>query len=293
MVAKDKSLVVVPQEKGLVQVQPLQRYLSEINKYPLLSREEEYDYAVKLYEEGDKKAANILVTSNLRLVVKIAMDYQKNYSNILDMIQEGNTGLIHAVKKYNPYKGVKLSSYAAWWIRAYVLKFLMDNKSMVKIGTTGAQRRLFFNLKKEAEKLYKSEGVLDTKLLAENLNVKEKEIEEVRGRILNSDVSLDAPVFDDSEATYQSYIPATVAPHDEMLIEKQIKERFSQMVQLFKKELAERDLYIFENRLLADKPLTLQEIGDNYGFTRERARQLEKRLMKKFQEFLKERGFSN
>lgn len=288
----DKALVKVDKKVGeLVPLSPLQRYIAEISRYTLLSREEEYELAVQLFDENDTSAANRLVTSNLRLVVKIAMEFQKNYSNILDLIQEGNVGLIHAVRKYDPYRGVKLSSYSAWWIRAYIMKFLMDNKSLVKIGKTGAQRRLFFNLKKEAEKLYNTDGAFDTKLLAQNLNVKESDVEDVRGRIFGSDVSLDAKVFENSTVSLQDVLPDQRISVDDRMIDDETKTRFQELLNGFKLTLGKKDRFIFENRLLKENPLTLQEIGDIYSFTRERARQLEKRILNKFKAFLKENDF--
>ncbi len=290
-ISKDKSLIVT-NKKELVPLSPFKQYLIEVNKYPLLTREEEFKYAVDLYEQGDKEAANILVTSNLRLVVKIAMEYQKSYTNVLDLIQEGNIGLIKAVKKFNPYVGTKVSSYAAWWIRAYILKFLMDNKSLVKIGTTGARRRLFFNLRKEAEKLFSAENEFNTKLLAESLQVKEHEIDEMRTRVFSQDVSISsAKDLEEGSGHYDIQIPENASPSDEILIEKETKELFSSLIKKFKKTLKDKDLIIFEKRLLSDEPLTLQEIGNMYGFTRERARQLEKRIIKNFTAFLKEHGF--
>ena len=290
-ISKDKSLIVT-NKKELVPLSPFKQYLIEVNKYPLLTREEEFKYAVDLYEQGDKEAANILVTSNLRLVVKIAMEYQKSYTNVLDLIQEGNIGLIKAVKKFNPYVGTKVSSYAAWWIRAYILKFLMDNKSLVKIGTTGARRRLFFNLRKEAEKLFSAENEFNTKLLAESLQVKEHEIDEMRTRVFSQDVSISsAKDLEEGSGHYDIQIPENASPSDDILIEKETKELFSSLIKKFKKTLKDKDLIIFEKRLLSDEPLTLQEIGNMYGFTRERARQLEKRIIKNFTAFLKEHGF--
>ena len=273
---------------------PLQLYMREVARYPLLTPEEEYELAVQHVETGDIKSAHRLVTANLRLVVKIANDFRQAQSNLLDLIQEGNAGLMRAVKKFDPYKGVKLSTYAGWWIRAYILKYIMENKSQVKMGTTSAQRKLFFNLKKEAEKLLLEYDHVDTKLLAENLDVKEKEVIEMQSRLGNPDVSLDAPLNaggdGDSGATRGSVLAADVVAADEALAAEEIKSAFNQHLEEFQETLKDRDLEIFTTRLLAENPLTLQEIGDRYGISRERARQLEARIVKKLKEFVADQG---
>ena len=183
---------VVKSDRSLVKLTPLQLYLREISKYALLSAEEEHRLAVAHFEQGDVDAAHRLITANLRLVVKIANNFKQVQSNLLDLIQEGNYGLMQAVKKFNPYKGVKLSSYSAWWIRAFILKFIMDNRSQVRIGTTRAQRKLFYNLRKEAERLLQEYERVDPKMIAANLQVKEKDVIEMQQRIDSYDVSLDA-----------------------------------------------------------------------------------------------------
>ena len=173
---------------------PLQLYLQEIAKYPLLDPEQEFELAQRHYEEDDIQAAHRLITSNLRLVVKIANDFSKVQANLLDLIQEGNYGLMQAVKKFNPYKGVKLSSYAAWWVRAYILKYLMDNHGQVRIATTAAQRKLFYNLEKETQRLLSEYDTADPKMIAKSLNVSEKDVIEMQKRLSSSEVSLDAPM---------------------------------------------------------------------------------------------------
>ena len=269
----------------------LQLYLKEVSKYPLLSPEEELELAKKHYDEHDVAAAHRLVTSNLRLVVKIANDFKQASVSTLDLIQEGNYGLMQAVKKYNPYKGVKLSSYAAWWIRAYILKYIMDNKSQVKIGTTAAQRKLFFNLRKEAEKLLEEYDKVDTKLLAENLDVREKDVVEMQMRLNSPDLSLDAPVSSDEGAsTHGSMIADDTLGAETILEDAQLKNIFKDTVEDFEKTLKDRDLEIFKLRILSDKPMTLQEIGDKYNISRERARQLEAKIVKNLKKFVKEQG---
>lgn len=270
---------------------PLQIYLQQIAKYPLLEPEEEFELARKQFDEQDVGAAHRLVTSNLRLVVKIANDFRQAQLNLLDMIQEGNYGLMQAVKRFNPYKGVKLSSYAAWWIRAYILKYIMDNKSQVKIGTTADQRKLYYNLEKTARKLLAEYDHVDAKMLAEHLSVREKDVIEMQARLGSPDVSLDAPIGNDPDAaTRGSMIAAAGEDPDEILGNEEIKRIFSEHLAEFRDGLKGRDLEIFDARMMAEEPLTLQEIGDRYGITRERARQIESRILAKLREFVEKRG---
>ncbi len=285
------KLPAVRGKTSLANVTPLQLYLREIAKYPLLDPEEEFELGRKHYEEGDVHAAHRLVTSNLRLVVKIANDFRQSQLNMLDLIQEGNAGLMQAVKKFNPYKGVKLSSYAAWWIRAFVLKYIMDNKSQVKMGTTAAQRKLFFNLEKMRRKLLTEFEEVDVKLLAETLNVREKDVLEMQSRLSQPDVSLDAPLGgEDGASTHGSMIPDSLESAEDLLANKQVQELFSKYVDQFKESLEGRDLEIFEARLIAETPQTLQQIGDTYGISRERARQIEARIIKKLRDFVAKDG---
>jgi RNA polymerase sigma-32 factor len=272
-------------------VSPLQLYLQEVARHPLLEPEEEYDLAVRHFEDGDVHAAHRLITSNLRLVVKIANDFRRAQESTLDLIQEGNYGLMQAVKRYNPYKGVKLSSYAAWWIRAYILKYLMDNKSLVKMGTTTAQRKLFFNLRKEAEKLLAEYDQVDTKLLASNLNVREKDVVEMQQRLSGPDLSFDEPVSEGSDVTRGSTFADPGESVEDILAKKEVQAIFKKHLDEFKKRITGRDLELFEDRLLSVQPMTLQEFGERHGISRERARQIEVRLMQKLKEFVREKGF--
>ncbi len=272
-------------------VSPLQLYLQEVARHPLLEPEEEYDLAVRHFEDGDVHAAHRLITSNLRLVVKIANDFRRAQESTLDLIQEGNYGLMQAVKRYNPYKGVKLSSYAAWWIRAYILKYLMDNKSLVKMGTTTAQRKLFFNLRKEAEKLLAEYDQVDTKLLASNLNVREKDVVEMQQRLSGPDLSFDEPVSEGSDVTRGSTYADPGESVEDILAKKEVQAIFKKHLDEFKKRITGRDLELFEDRLLSVQPMTLQEFGERHGISRERARQIEVRLMQKLKEFVREKGF--
>ena len=265
----------------------LQRYLAEINKYPLLSKEEEEALTKAYYETRDPVLAHKIVTSNLRLVVKIALDFQKFWmQNFLDLIQEGNVGLMHAVKKFNPYKGVKFSYYASFWIKAYILKFIMDNWRLVKIGTTQAQRKLFYNLNKEKESLRALGFEPVPKLISKRLNVSEQDVIDMEQRMGSWEVSLDAPIKSDSEDSYLEFLPSE-DPGVESLIENQeIGEKLKEKLDEFANTLKDRDKVIFEQRLLTEHPKTLQEIGEQFGVSRERVRQIEARLKKKLAKFL-------
>lgn len=269
------------EENALVVVSGLQRYLTELRKYPLLTPYEEKDLAIKSFENEDIAARNRLVTANLRLVVKIAMEYRRAYSQMLDLIQEGNAGLVQAVNRFNPYRGVKLSTYSAWWIRAYILKFLMDNKSLVRMGTTDAQRKLFFRLRSEAEKLYALTQKFDANALADTIGVKEQDVVEMHQRLSAGDTSLDTPISEDGETRLIDFLVDDEENSLEKIEKKQLLEILSKKVQEVKSDLNERDLYIFNNRILSDDPVTLQDVGQKFGITRERARQLEVRVLNK------------
>ena len=271
---------------ALSRTDPLARYMQEVSRHPVLSREQEHELAVQYRETGDLDAAYRLVASNLRLVVKIAYEYRRAAFSILDLIQEGNVGLMHAVKKYDPYKGVKLSSYAAWWIRAYILRFVMDNWRMVKLGTTQAQRKLFFNLRKEQQKLAAEGYEAGPKLLAERLDVTEQEVEEMDRRLSGDETSLDMPVGEDGGSTVGDRLSGHGAGAEESLGDAELKAVLRRHLEGFAKTLEGKEKYIFEHRLMSDEPLTLQEIGDKFGISRERARQLEARMVKRLREEL-------
>ena len=260
----------------------LHRSLQEISQYALLSREETEALAVRFQETGEPDAAYRLVSSNLRLVVKVAMDFQKYWmQNFMDLIQEGNVGLVQATKKFDPYRGVKFSYYAAYWIRAYILKFIMDNWRLVKIGTTQAQRKLFFSLNKE-KKLLESQGFKpEVKLLAERLNVKESEVIEMSQRMDNWDVSLEAPVRSDSEDEQKNFLPHDGPGIEEMVASQEMRERLAVILADLSTRLNEKEQVILSTRLLSDEPKTLQTIADEFHISRERVRQIEANLLKK------------
>ena len=260
---------------------PLKRYLAEVSKHRVLTREEELELAHKIFEGRDRDAAQKLAISNLKLVVKIALEYYNTYLNILDLIQEGNVGLLHAVRKYNPYKGTRFSTYASFWIRAYILKHIMDSWSIVKVGTTQSQRKLFYRLNKEKKKL-EALGVMPVpQLLASTLDVKTEEVEDMEKRLAYTDTSLDHPLYDEGEETLLDVLQGT-EDIEEIVTTKEKKEILEQKVAEFKKILNDKELLIFEKRIMAEEPMTLQEIGERFKISRERVRQIETRVLKKF-----------
>ena len=267
----------------------LHLYLQEISRFPLLQADEELRLARLARESGDPDAAFRLVSSHLRLVVRIAMDFQRRWmQNVLDLIQEGNVGLVRAVSKFDPEKGIKFSYYAAFWIKAYILKFIMDNWRMVKIGTTQAQRKLFYNLNKERQRLISQGFDPDAATLSKNLNVTEEQIVEMEQRMDAVDMSLNLPVNADepSGATRMDYLPALGPGIEDTLangeIAGMVRERLSSLVP----SLSDKEQYILQNRLLSDEPVTLREIGEKYSITRERVRQIEARLLQKIRDHL-------
>jgi len=274
--------------KALVKSDPIQSYLNEINRYRLLTREEEVELGKRIQEEGDQEAAYIMTTSNLRLVVKIALEFQRIWmQNLLDLIQEGNIGLVQAVKKFDPYKNVKFSYYASFWIKAYILKFIMDNWRMVKIGTTQGQRKLFFRLKKEKQQLIEQGFDPKPKLLSERLGVSEKEVVDMDQRLANWDLSLDEPLKDDSNTERIEFINTESDSSEDRMAKKEIEDILHTKVKKFKRTLNDRELEIFEQRIFSDSPLTLQEIGETYNISRERVRQIENNILKKMKAYFK------
>jgi RNA polymerase sigma-32 factor len=277
---------------SIARLDPLAVYLREIQRHPLLTAEETQALAVKFVTTQDAGTAARLVTANLRLVVKIAYEYRRAYKNILDLIQEGNIGLMQAVKRYDPYRGVKLSSYAAWWIRAYILRFILNNWRLVKLGTTQAQRKLFFNLRKKRAEL-QALGIEPTDAeIAKQLNVPESDVAEMDVRLQASERSLDAPIGDgEGRATAKVDTMASLVEGPETLMaDSELQGLLKDKLATFRTTLAGKDkeLAIFDQRLVADEPLTLQELGDRFGISRERVRQLEQRLTGRLREFLRE-----
>ncbi|MHB8416433.1 MAG: sigma-70 family RNA polymerase sigma factor [Myxococcales bacterium] len=278
----------VADRAALVRHDPLARYMAEVMRHPLLSREEENELAWRYYKDPEHNvdAAYRLVTANLRLVVKIAHQYRRAAFSLLDLIQEGNIGLMQAVKKFDPGRGIKLSTYAAWWIRAYILRFVMDNFRMVKIGTTEAQRKLFFNLRKEQEKLLQRGIEAAPKLLAERLKVSEQDVVDMQGRLGQEEVSLDTPISEEGPATHLERMASGGQAADEALADRELSRAFHEKLQSFAAGLEGKERTVFEKRLVAEEPLTLQELGDQFGLTRERVRQIEAQLTRKLREYV-------
>jgi RNA polymerase sigma-32 factor len=265
----------------------LQRYLWEIRQYPILSREEEAELAQKYFATGDSEAAARLVTSNLRLVVKIAMEHQSYWSrNLLDLVQEGNLGLIQALKKFDPFRGIKFSYYASFWITAYILKYIMDNWRLVRLGTTQSQRKLFYNLNREKEKLLSSGIVPETKLLSTRLGVSEREVLDMEQRLGSWEVSLDAPLSDEADSSAHSFLPSTEPLADEVLADDQLRRAFRRKLVDFERHLDDKEKVILQKRLLSENPATLNDLGLEFGVSRERVRQLQERLLKKLKNYM-------
>ena len=286
-VAEDAEQVEEP-SAALVPFDALQRYLSEIRHYPVLTREEEHDLAVQYKELGDIEAAYKLVRSNLRLVVMIAREYERAFRNLLDLIQEGNIGLMESLKNFDPYRGVRFPSYAVWWIRAYIIRYLMNNWRMVKVGTTQAQRRLFFNLQKEKEKLEAEGFVPGAKLIAQRLDVKESEVIEMDQRLSGRDLSTDAPMGEGETTTLLNTLTDDSPTPEESLAEEEYRQAIKERLKTFGEGLKDKERVVFRERLMAEQPLTLREIGERYGISRERVRQIEHRVKKKLKSYLSE-----
>jgi RNA polymerase sigma-32 factor len=270
---------------------PLRQYLLEVQRYPLLEPEEELRLATQLRESGDLQAAKRLVQANLRLVIKIAMEYRSMYSNLMDLIQEGNIGLMKAVSKYDPNKGARVGYYASWWIRSYILKYLIDNFRLVKIGTTQAQKKLFYHLIREKEKI-EAQGLLaGPKLLAERLDVKEHEVIEMQQRLSSkgAEMSLDMPIGgEDGDASHLDFLedPTNISP-DESLAHHQLLQLLQERIPELEKKLNSNEKAVLRERILAEKPKTLQEIADRFNLTRERVRQIEAKVVEKAKETLR------
>ena len=289
-----KNLLKKGGRKGAIAVfDPLQRYMQEIHSYPMLSVEEERDLARRFHQEGDIEAAKRLVATHLRLVAKIAMEYRTAYHNVLDLIQEGNIGLLQAVRRFEPDKGARLAHYASWWIRSYILKYILDNFRLIKIGTTKNQKKLFFNLMREKERIEAMGYYATPTELSRRLGVGKKEVEEMERRLTVPEYALQAPVHPtqgEGGAILEDFLPMEEVPVDERMARTQTRDILKEKFVEFESLLNDREKKIFQERLLAELPLTLQEIADEYGITKERVRQLESRLIAKLKKFFKESG---
>jgi RNA polymerase sigma-32 factor len=263
---------------GSERIDPFRMYLYEISKHPVLTKDQERDVAerIRLYE--DKNAEQCLVVSNLRLVVKIALDYYSYHLNILDLIQEGNVGLLRAVRKFDSTRGTRFSTYASFWIRAYILKFLMDSWSIVKVGTKDSQRKLFYGLNKEKEKLEKLGITPSAQILADHLDVSEADIEDMEKRLYNGDVSLEDQLYGGGEEVMDTL--STDEDIEETVAEKERREILQKKLSEFRALLNEKERYVFEHRIMSEDPITLREIGERFNTSRESVRQLQTKITK-------------
>lgn len=276
-------------DRAIATADPIAQYMSEVRRYPLLAREQEQALAIRYRETGDKRAAEALVTSNLRFVVKVAAEYSKFGARLIDIVQEGNVGLMHAVREFNPYKGVRLITYAVWWIRGYIQDYLMRQYSMVRIGTTQSQRKLFYRLQKERDLIASHGEEPTTKLLSSRLGVSEADVESMTQRMSGRDVSLHTSVDDSGRTTMMDFEASNETPVDEQIGNHEMLSLLKDGIDELMSSLNNREKELLEDRLLADEPLTLQEIGEKYGVTREAVRQMENRLMLKIRKILEDR----
>lgn len=289
------SSKTISKNYALSATDPLRRYIEEIQRHPLLEPEEELSLVRQLQDHGDINAAKALVSANLRLVVKIAFEYRSVYANIMDLIQEGNIGLMKAVSKFDPTKGARLGYYASWWIRSYILKYILDNFRLVKIGTTQAQKKLFYQLIREKQRLESQGLIAGPKLLAEKLEVKEKEVIEMEHRLSRkgAELSIDAPVGGEAgserKQTYQDFLPDESEQVDEALAKEELLRILKTGLPEFEKTLNEKEAKILKERILSESPRTLQEVADVYGLTRERVRQIESKVVEKLRDWMKPR----
>jgi RNA polymerase sigma-32 factor len=277
----DSSTAITP-------ITTLQRYLAEVRRYPFLSKEEELALFHEYQATDSRDAAVKLILSNLRVSVSIAAEYLHTGADHMDLIQEGNVGLMQAIKKFDPTKNVRFHAYAAWWVRAYILRYLLNTYRLVKVGTTQDQRKLFYNLRKEKAKLEREGFAPDAKLLADRLHVSERDVVEMDQRMGSWEVSLDQPLTQDTDSgTLLDILPAQETPADEQLANLQLRRLFRKKLAEFSKTLAERDEDILRNRILSETPVTLEDLGRKYGITKERTRQLEARLIDRLRDYIK------
>ena len=280
-------LPAVTQDSSVARVDILTAYLNEIRQYENLTENEEQELAIKLRETNDSDAAYRLTTSHLMLVVRIAMTFRRQWQNMMDLIQEGNIGLLKAVKKFDPFRGVRLSSYATWWIRSYILKYMLDNWRLVRVGTTNNRRKLLYNLRKEKENL-ENQGFTPTpKLLAEHFGVAESDVIDVQASLGVVDVSVDTPMRAGEETTPDMFLAdhGAMSPEDNAE-QNQFLESLKQEIDSFRKELKPIEQKILSERILSETPRSLQEIGDDQNVTREAIRQTEQRILRKFKTYI-------
>lgn len=274
---------------GLVPSDPLARYLLELKQFEPLTAAEEVALARRYRDSGDQEAAAKLISHNLLMVVKLALMYRRALHNPMDLVQEGNIGLLEALKRFDPGQGVRFNTYAAWWIKAYILKYLLDNARLVRVGTTNARRKLLYNLRREQRKL-EAQGIQATpKLLAETLGVSEFDVVEVDRALSSPDLSTDLQVGEDGSATVGDLMPARSRPVDEQVIEREMKQKIDDAIAEFREQLSQREQAILDARLAAVDSATLQELGDRFGVTREAMRQAEAKLKTRLAVFLRQK----
>lgn len=265
------------------------KYLADIRMFPVLNEQEEYSLAVRLYEKNDLEAAQTLITSNLRFVVKVAAEYRNYGLKMLDLVQEGNIGLMLAVRKFNPYRGFRLITYAVWWIRAQIQSYIVSSWSLLKIGTTQAQRKLFFKLKQARNLIRRmSDGVDDLSATALSLSVAESDVEEMEQRMLG-EVSLDAELTAGESGTLLDGLVDERPNQEHQLADLQEQQVLSQLVAEAVSNLSEKEQYVVKQRITADDPMTLQEIAGHFGVSRERVRQIEENALRKMKKLLMEK----
>ena len=287
--AQNESALVPRRSGALAPLDPFRRYMAEIEKYPPLDRDEEQALARLYRDTGDREALFRLITANLMLVVKIAFSFRRVARNLLDLIQEGNMGLLRAIDRFDPELGVRLPTYAAWWVRAYMVKFLLDNVRLVRVGTTNSRRKLLRNLHREKARLQDAGFEVGPKLLAEHFGVSEQDVLEVQAALESRDVSIDAPVGGESDSgrTYADWIvdPDRADP-SEQITRRELQQRTEEALARFREDLVPRDRALLDERILSEQPATLQDLGDRYEVSREAIRQAEVRLMKRLTEHL-------
>lgn len=273
---------------------PLSIYMREVGKIPLLTREEEKSLALRVYDQDDSAAARKLTQSNLRFVIKVSMEYARYGAKLMDLIQEGNMGLLHAVREFNPYKEVRLTTYAVWWIRSYIQDYLLRNWSVVRIGTTKGQKKLFYRLKKIQDN-FERQGISPSpKAIAHELNVREDEVELMQKRMSGGDVSLNAPLRSNKSGevrptSLETRVMDSQSQADHIIDEGEQKSMFAQALLEFQKGLSDRELVVFKDRMLSENPMTLIKIGEMYNISKERSRQIEANIKKKLKDFLDEK----
>jgi RNA polymerase sigma-32 factor len=288
--APTTTTLVASRPGRLAPAEPLDRYLSEIRKYPPLTRDEERELAREYRRTGSREALFRLVTANLMMVVRVALSFRRAARNLLDLIQEGNLGLLQAIERFDPELGVRLPTYAAWWVRAYMVKFLLDNVRLVRVGTTNARRKLLRNLRREKQRLESQGYDVGPRLLAERFGVSEEDVKDVEMALHSRDVSIDAPIGDaqDDGRTLAAMLPAAGPDVEESIARRELQQRFGEVIAQFREHLTERERSILDHRLLSESPLTLQQLGDRFGTTREAVRQAEARLKTRLTAYLRQ-----